>query len=136
MVGSGCLVGVSWSSNSPCSIAAPPSADPSPRTSPIADLTSLRGGPPGKERYEPHVAATVDAMRAGAEVIHQGLLFDGTWLGYPDFLQKVDRPSPLGAWSLEVIDAKLVACGRLFFPECRTMRLANGLCRHLETENA
>jgi predicted RecB family nuclease len=73
----------------------------------IADLSSLRDGPPGRERYERHATATVDAMRAGADVIYQGLLFDGTWLGYPDFLQKVDRPSNLGAWSYEVVDAKL-----------------------------
>jgi predicted RecB family nuclease len=73
----------------------------------IDDLTSLRGGPPGRERYQRHARATVDAMRTGADVIYQGLLFDGTWLGYPDFLRKVDRPSNLGSWSYEVIDAKL-----------------------------
>jgi predicted RecB family nuclease len=72
-----------------------------------ADLTPLRGGPHGRERYERHARATVEAMRAGAHIIYQGFLFDGTWLGYPDFLLKVDRPSDLGAWSYEVIDAKL-----------------------------
>ena len=35
------------------------------------------------------------------------LLDDGTWLGFADFLSEVDRPSDLGAWSYEVVDAKL-----------------------------
>ncbi|KRT62939.1 MAG: hypothetical protein XU10_C0018G0051 [Chloroflexi bacterium CSP1-4] len=53
-------------------------------------------------------AATVRAMRDGADVIFQATLFDGRWLGYADFLLKVDRSSPaLGAWSYEVADTKL-----------------------------
>jgi predicted RecB family nuclease len=53
-------------------------------------------------------AATLQAMRDGADVIFQATLFDGRWLGYADFLLKVDRPSPaLGAWSYEVADTKL-----------------------------
>ena len=51
--------------------------------------------------------ATREAMRAGAEVIYQGALKAGDWIGRPDFLRKVGRPSRLGDWSYEVIDAKL-----------------------------
>ena len=50
---------------------------------------------------------TLDLMRAGVDVICQACLFDGTWLGRPDFLVKVDLPSNLGNWSYEVVDAKL-----------------------------
>ncbi|MGY1637891.1 TM0106 family RecB-like putative nuclease [Geodermatophilus sp. SYSU D00742] len=52
-------------------------------------------------------AATVEAMRAGVDVIHQATLFDGTWGGQADFLLKTTAPSDLGDWSYEVADAKL-----------------------------
>ena len=50
---------------------------------------------------------TLAAMRRGVEVIHQGPLGSGGWSGYPDFLVRVHRPSVLGEWSYEVVDAKL-----------------------------
>jgi predicted RecB family nuclease len=52
---------------------------------------------------------TLDAMRAGADVIYQGTLARGDrWLGRPDFLLRVATPSPtFGRWSYEVADAKL-----------------------------
>ena len=53
------------------------------------------------------IAATLDAMRAGHDVIVQGALRDGSWFGYPDILRRVERPSALGAWSYEVGDTKL-----------------------------
>jgi hypothetical protein len=50
-------------------------------------------------------ARTIEAMRAGAELIYQGVLFDGVrWRGYSDFLQRVERPSELGSFSYEVAD--------------------------------
>jgi predicted RecB family nuclease len=52
-------------------------------------------------------AATVAAMSDGVEVIHQACLADADWVGYADFLIRVDEPSDLGAWSYEVSDAKL-----------------------------
>ncbi len=54
-------------------------------------------------------ARTRDAMRRGADVVYQGRLEDedGRWSGYPDFLLRVDEPSRSGAWSYEVLDAKL-----------------------------
>jgi predicted RecB family nuclease len=73
----------------------------------VADLTRYRDEPFGLERYTRHAQATIDAMRDGVDVIYQGCLFDGTWLGFPDFLQRVERPSALGAWSYEVVDTKL-----------------------------
>jgi predicted RecB family nuclease len=73
----------------------------------VADLTRHRDEPLGPGRYTRHAEATGDAMRDGADVVYQGCLFDGTWLGFPDFLQRVDRPSTFGAWSYEVVDTKL-----------------------------
>ncbi|MFI5254765.1 MAG: TM0106 family RecB-like putative nuclease, partial [Candidatus Limnocylindrales bacterium] len=53
-------------------------------------------------------SATVEAMRRGVDVIYQATFFDGRWLGYADFLLRVERPSPaFGAWSYEVADTKL-----------------------------
>src|SRR6266550_1550571 len=52
------------------------------------------------------VAQTLDAMRAGVDVIVQGALRTGRWFGRPDVLQRVDKPSGLGKWSYEVADTK------------------------------
>lgn len=53
------------------------------------------------------LAKTMDAMRAGADVIYQGEIAYGHLFGRPDFLLRVAVPSTLGAWSYEVLDAKL-----------------------------
>ena len=53
------------------------------------------------------VAATRAALERGAEVVFQGALAGGAWGGWSDFLERVDRPSALGAWSYEVADTKL-----------------------------
>ena len=51
---------------------------------------------------------TVDALRAGAEVVFQATLLDAPWFGYADFLVRVDGvPSTLGDYSYEVRDTKL-----------------------------
>ncbi|MEA2641506.1 MAG: hypothetical protein QOF51_2900 [Chloroflexota bacterium] len=50
---------------------------------------------------------TVAALHSGAEVVYQGALFDGRWLGYADFLVRVEEPSHLGPFSYEVVDTKL-----------------------------
>src|SRR5512144_1826700 len=73
----------------------------------FVDLSDRGSGSDRLERYRRHAEATVDAMRSGVDVIYQGFLFDGSWLGYPDFLCRVERPSALGTWSYEVVDAKL-----------------------------
>ncbi len=62
---------------------------------------------PRLEYWAKYAGATRDAMRSGAHVIYQGALFDGTWLGRPDFLTRVERRSQLGDWSYEVVDTKL-----------------------------
>ena len=72
----------------------------------------VRFGDIPKERHHPEeyrrrAAETLEAMRSGADVIFQGTLFDGEWLGLVDFLIRVETPSDLGAWSYEVVDAKL-----------------------------
>ncbi|HJP88198.1 MAG TPA: TM0106 family RecB-like putative nuclease [Candidatus Limnocylindrales bacterium] len=62
---------------------------------------------PRGERLRAQAAATEAAMRSGADVIYQATFFDGTWLGFADFLLRVETPSDLGAWSYEVADTKL-----------------------------
>ena len=52
------------------------------------------------------VAATLEAMRAGQDVIVQGSLRDGRWAGLPDVLLKTDRRGAW-AWSYEAADTKL-----------------------------
>ena len=59
------------------------------------------------EGYRRRAAETLAAMREGPDVIYQGTLYDGRWLGLVDFLIRVEEPSELGAWSYEVADAKL-----------------------------
>ncbi|MGH8681876.1 MAG: hypothetical protein ACREVS_19875 [Burkholderiales bacterium] len=46
-------------------------------------------------------------MRDGAEVISQATFVDGQWRGRADFLLRVDRPTKLGPWGYESLDAKL-----------------------------
>lgn len=54
-------------------------------------------------------AATLDAMRGGADVIYQATFFDGRWRGHADFLfRRDDRPAPaFGGWSYDIADTKL-----------------------------
>src|SRR5260370_8963466 len=52
-------------------------------------------------------ALTREVMRAGAEVIYQAALVVPPWLGYADFLERVEKASNLGAWSYEALDTKL-----------------------------
>jgi predicted RecB family nuclease len=67
-----------------------------------------RPEPGSADAYRAAEATTLEAMRAGVGAIFQATLFDGRWLGYADFLLRVERPSPeLGAWSYEVADTKL-----------------------------
>jgi uncharacterized protein len=52
-------------------------------------------------------ALTREAMRAGAEVIYQAALIVPPWLGYADFLERVNEASNLGPWNYEALDTKL-----------------------------
>jgi len=55
----------------------------------------------------PALERTLAAMYAGAEAIAQATLAGGRWLSRADVLLRVERPSPLGAWSYEALDTKL-----------------------------
>jgi predicted RecB family nuclease len=50
---------------------------------------------------------TREVMRAGAEVIYQAALVAAPWLGYADFLERVEKASNLGPWSYAALDTKL-----------------------------
>src|ERR1700674_2771909 len=53
------------------------------------------------------VAATIAAMRRGAQIIAQGAFSHQGWVGRADILRRIEVPSLLGAWSYEAIDTKL-----------------------------
>jgi uncharacterized protein len=61
------------------------------------------------ERWDFDAAAsrTVEAMRAGADVISQATFVDGQWRGRADFLLRMPGTSRLGPWRYEALDAKL-----------------------------
>ena len=50
------------------------------------------------ERIRRQAAETVAAMESGADVIFQATFFDGRWLGYADFLLRVDDPARPSVW--------------------------------------
>lgn len=71
-------------------------------------LDRLRGeGLRIAEAGEGGLDRTVEAMRDGVDVVYQATLRSDRWHGRADFLRRVGRPSRLGAWSYEVLDAKL-----------------------------
>jgi predicted RecB family nuclease len=53
------------------------------------------------------VTQTLEAMKAGAQIIVQGALQVAHWSGRADILRRVEKPSHLGSWSYEVVDTKL-----------------------------
>jgi predicted RecB family nuclease len=57
-------------------------------------------------------AATVDAMERGVPLIYQAALTEGSWLGYADFLMRIEDDCPRWAWSYEPWDAKLARNAR------------------------
>jgi uncharacterized protein len=58
--------------------------------------------------FEASARATIEAMRAGAEVIYQATFVLGDWRGRADFLERVEgQQTALGDWSYEALDAKL-----------------------------
>jgi predicted RecB family nuclease len=67
----------------------------------IIDLSE----PPGT--YEQRLEATRQALKSEPEVIYQAFLYDQPFLGYADFLVRVEKPSELGQYSYEVLDTKL-----------------------------
>lgn len=57
--------------------------------------------------FDAAAARTLDAMRAGADVISQATFVNGPWRGRADFLMKSPGTTKLVAWSYEALDAKL-----------------------------
>jgi uncharacterized protein len=57
--------------------------------------------------FEGSARATIEAMRAGAEVIYQATFVRGDWRGRADFLERVEQRTALGGWGYEAMDAKL-----------------------------
>jgi predicted RecB family nuclease len=71
------------------------------------DIVTISGRPGSSETdHADSARATEVAMQAGADVVYQGVLFDGAWLGRPDFLVKVPGDSRFGSHAYEVVDAK------------------------------
>ena len=62
------------------------------------------------------IEATLQAMRSGAEVIHQAALRDGLWRGYADFLERLDGvATDLGEFGYEAADTKLARRVKPYF---------------------
>jgi predicted RecB family nuclease len=57
--------------------------------------------------FEEAAVATEAALRAGAEVVYQGVLASESWRGIADFLIRIDEHSDLGPFSYEAWDTKL-----------------------------
>src|SRR5262245_1039995 len=57
--------------------------------------------------FDASARATLEAMRAGAPIIYQATFVRDQWRGRADFLERVERPTKLGAWGYEALDAKL-----------------------------
>jgi len=60
-------------------------------------------------------ALTLEALRAGPDVVFQATFFDGVNRGHADFLFRVDRASDLGDLSYEVADTKLAKHSKPYF---------------------
>lgn len=57
--------------------------------------------------FDEAVRATRAALADSPGIVFQGALEGGMWGGYSDFLERVEKPSALGAFSYEVADTKL-----------------------------
>jgi uncharacterized protein len=57
--------------------------------------------------FEAAARVTVEAMRAGAEIVYQATFVYGDWRGRADLLERVERATTLGGWGYEPVDAKL-----------------------------
>ncbi len=69
------------------------------------DVVDIAEG--GEKSFAEKVEQTIKAMQAGVDLIFQGALQEGNYIGHADFLRKVAVPSTLGDYSYEVIDTKL-----------------------------
>jgi uncharacterized protein len=100
---------------------------PPPRDNPHADLIARKGDEHeaavlaglaaegreiveigfGSEGIDAAARRTEEALRAGADVVYQGVLASSGWRGLADFLVRSDEPSGLGSFSYEAWDTKL-----------------------------
>ncbi|MGH7726289.1 MAG: TM0106 family RecB-like putative nuclease [Candidatus Eiseniibacteriota bacterium] len=74
------------------------------------DALEAKGTPVARMRRVEQAEAvrvTQEAMAKGEPAIYQATLAGEQWIGVPDFLERIERPSKLGAWSYEVVDTKL-----------------------------
>jgi predicted RecB family nuclease len=78
------------------------------------ELVSVEGGA-SAEQLAAAVAATTAAMRAGAPLIYQAAFLSDGWMGYADFLERVEDPSELGGWSYRPLDTKLARAIKPYF---------------------
>jgi predicted RecB family nuclease len=67
------------------------------------DVVTIAGVSPDEAAAQ----LTIEAMRAGAQVIVQAALRGDGFVGRADVLLRIERPSSLGSWSYEVVDTKL-----------------------------
>lgn len=67
----------------------------------IVEITLVDGA------FEAAQAATLAAMREGAEVLYQATFARDGWRGRADFLERVPLRTDLGAWGYEAVDTKL-----------------------------
>ncbi len=71
----------------------------------VVDLRDIEG--------DDNLERTINAMKAGAEIIIQAKFDDGTWMGYADLLYRRDMPdgqkSNWGDWYYDIGDAKLAS---------------------------
>jgi predicted RecB family nuclease len=77
-------------------------------------LVSVEAGA-GGEQLHAAVAATSAAMHDGAPLIYQAAFLSDGWMGYADFLERVDTRSDLGAWSYRPLDTKLARAVKPYF---------------------
>jgi predicted RecB family nuclease len=61
------------------------------------------------------VEATAAAMQDGAPLIYQASFLRDGWMGYADFLARVDDPSDLGPWSYRPVDTKYARSVKPYF---------------------
>ena len=57
----------------------------------------------GNPSFARRVELTIQAMKAGADIIFQASLQEGAFIGHADFLRKVPRASALGDHSYEAV---------------------------------
>jgi predicted RecB family nuclease len=77
-------------------------------------LVEIETGP-GNEKLMEAAARTREAMENRAPVVYQATFVDGDWMGYVDFLERVETPSELGGWSYEPADTKLARSLKPYF---------------------